>query len=201
MHWHATARARWAAEGLAAALQRGAAADTRVSVLEWLAPLPVPAPDALVALVDDASAALALLALLPPSLPVLLLCAQPALLADLAGAHTRPLGLLQANVDDTRLHAAAQAVALGLHVRESGPASGSASFVQFAQEVLEPLTPRESEVLELMAKGLGNRDIALALGVSHHTAKFHVAQILDKTGTATRTEAVRQGLRLGLVGL
>jgi DNA-binding NarL/FixJ family response regulator len=56
-------------------------------------------------------------------------------------------------------------------------------------------------VFELLAKGLANRDIALALGISSHTAKFHVAQILEKTGAATRTEAVRQGLRLGWIGL
>ena len=65
----------------------------------------------------------------------------------------------------------------------------------------EPLTARELEVYELMAKGLGNRDIGAALGISAHTAKFHVAQILEKTGSATRTEAVRQGLRWGLIGL
>jgi len=69
------------------------------------------------------------------------------------------------------------------------------------QELREPLTARELEVFELLAKGLGNRDIASALGISRHTAKFHVAQILEKTGAATRTEAVRQGLRMGLVGL
>ena len=61
---------------------------------------------------------------------------------------------------------------------------------------------RHAEVaFELLAKGLGNRDIATALGITHHTAKFHVAQILEKTGSATRTEAVRQGFRLGLIGL
>jgi len=51
------------------------------------------------------------------------------------------------------------------------------------------------------AKGLGNREIATALGISRHTVKFHVGQILEKTGSASRLEAVRQGLRHGLVGL
>ena len=56
-------------------------------------------------------------------------------------------------------------------------------------------------MFELIAKGLGNREIATALGISRHTVKFHVGQILEKTGSASRLEAVRQGLRHGLVGL
>jgi len=65
----------------------------------------------------------------------------------------------------------------------------------------EPLTPREIEVFELLGKGLSNRDIAGVLGISAHTAKYHVAQILAKVGAATRAEAVREGLRHGWIGL
>jgi DNA-binding NarL/FixJ family response regulator len=65
----------------------------------------------------------------------------------------------------------------------------------------EPLTPREREVLQQLALGRGNRAIAEALGISTHTAKFHVAQILAKLAAASRTDAVTQGLRAGLVEL
>ncbi len=63
----------------------------------------------------------------------------------------------------------------------------------------ERLTPREIEVLAMLAEGLGNRQIADRLGVSDHTIKFHISSILDKLGAATRTEAVTLGLRTGLI--
>lgn len=63
------------------------------------------------------------------------------------------------------------------------------------------LTPREQEVLELMSEGLSNRDIADRLGISRHTAKFHVNAVLDKLGAASRTEAVVLGARSGLLSL
>jgi two-component system, NarL family, response regulator YdfI len=64
---------------------------------------------------------------------------------------------------------------------------------------IERLTPRELQVLRLMADGLANKEIAWQLGFSDHTAKFHVAQILAKLGASTRTEAVTLGIRCGLV--
>jgi len=63
----------------------------------------------------------------------------------------------------------------------------------------EALTPRESEVLRMLADGLGNKEIAKRLGISDHTAKFHVAQILAKLGAGSRAEAVAIGMRRGLV--
>lgn len=66
---------------------------------------------------------------------------------------------------------------------------------------LAPLTPREREVLQLMAQGLPNKIIATRLGISLHTVKFHVAAILSKLGAASRTEAVTLGARGGLVTL
>jgi two-component system nitrate/nitrite response regulator NarL len=65
----------------------------------------------------------------------------------------------------------------------------------------EPLTPREREVLELLAHGLSNRRIAERLGISEHTAKFHVAAVCAKLGAASRTEAVSRGVRRGLITL
>jgi two-component system nitrate/nitrite response regulator NarL len=65
----------------------------------------------------------------------------------------------------------------------------------------EPLTPREVEVLELLAEGLPNKAIASRLGVSDQTIKFHVAAIAGKLGAANRTDAVRRAVRLGLISL
>jgi DNA-binding NarL/FixJ family response regulator len=68
-----------------------------------------------------------------------------------------------------------------------------------AEPFAEHLTPREIEVLQLLAEGLGNKEIAARLNISEHTAKFHVASIMGKLGAATRTEAVTLGIRHGLV--
>jgi DNA-binding NarL/FixJ family response regulator len=65
----------------------------------------------------------------------------------------------------------------------------------------EPLTPREIEVVELLAEGLSNKAIAARLGISDQTVKFHVASISGKLGAANRTDAVRRAVRRGLVSL
>jgi two-component system, NarL family, response regulator YdfI len=69
------------------------------------------------------------------------------------------------------------------------------------QSPLERLTPRELEVLTMLAEGLGNRRIADRLGLSDHTVKFHIGSILDKLDARTRTEAVTTALRMGLIVL
>jgi DNA-binding NarL/FixJ family response regulator len=63
------------------------------------------------------------------------------------------------------------------------------------------LTPREREILEMMAEGMRNRTIAGRLGISSQTVKFHVASILAKLGARSRTEAVAFGVRHGLIAL
>jgi two-component system, NarL family, response regulator YdfI len=63
----------------------------------------------------------------------------------------------------------------------------------------EPLTPREVEVLSLLAEGAGNKLIAHRLGISEHTVKFHVGSILAKLNASSRTEAVTLGVRQGLI--
>jgi DNA-binding NarL/FixJ family response regulator len=65
----------------------------------------------------------------------------------------------------------------------------------------ESLTPRELEVLELLAEGLPNKAIAARLGVSDQTVKFHVAALSGKLGASNRTDAVRRAVRRGLVTL
>ena len=63
------------------------------------------------------------------------------------------------------------------------------------------LTDRESEVMNLLAKGMANKQIALALSISEHTVKFHVSSIYTKLNVTNRTEAVREGLRAGWIAL
>lgn len=67
--------------------------------------------------------------------------------------------------------------------------------------LIEQLTPREQTVLALVADGLGNREIGRELDISEHTVKFHLASIFGKLGASSRTEAVRRGLRLGLIDI
>jgi two-component system, NarL family, response regulator YdfI len=65
--------------------------------------------------------------------------------------------------------------------------------------VAEDLTARESEVLRLVSMGLGNKEIAVRLAISEHTAKFHISSILGKLHAGSRTEAVSLGIRKGLI--
>jgi DNA-binding NarL/FixJ family response regulator len=69
------------------------------------------------------------------------------------------------------------------------------------EDLLEELTPREIEVLRLLAEGFANREIAHRLNISEHTIKFHIRSILAKLQASTRTEAVTRGFRSGLIEL
>jgi DNA-binding CsgD family transcriptional regulator len=64
-----------------------------------------------------------------------------------------------------------------------------------------PLTPREIQVLSLLAEGASNKSIARRLGISVHTVKFHVASLLDKFEASGRTDAVTHAVRLGVIQL
>jgi two-component system, NarL family, response regulator YdfI len=111
--------------------------------------------------------------------------------------------VLPSDVSPGQLVAALQAAALGLvvlHPREVDaalPASSPASPP--LAELAEPLTRREREVLQMLASGVGNKEIAAQLAISEHTVKFHVTSILGKLGAASRTEAVALAIRLGLI--
>ena len=63
------------------------------------------------------------------------------------------------------------------------------------------LTPRELEVLTLLAEGASNKTIARRLGISVHTAKFHVGSLLDKLDAVGRTDALAHAARLGVINL
>jgi DNA-binding CsgD family transcriptional regulator len=74
-----------------------------------------------------------------------------------------------------------------------------ATSVEYNPEA--PLTPRELEVLTLLAEGASNKVIARRLGISVHTAKFHVGQVLDKLDATGRTDAVAHAARQGVIHL
>jgi two-component system nitrate/nitrite response regulator NarL len=116
---------------------------------------------------------------------------------DLLGAGAR--GVLTRETDGPRLIAALQAAALGLVVVEERLSAGALRTRTAAEPLIESLTPRELEVLQLIGQGLSNRAIAERLAISEHTAKFHVNAILGKLGAQTRAEAVAQGVRSGLL--
>jgi DNA-binding NarL/FixJ family response regulator len=79
--------------------------------------------------------------------------------------------------------------------------SASPPFELDTATVEERLTPRELEVLTLMAEGLSNKLIADRLGISDQTVKFHVASVCGKLDALNRTDAVRRGLQRGLIAL
>ncbi|MCB9732722.1 MAG: response regulator transcription factor [Deltaproteobacteria bacterium] len=120
-------------------------------------------------------------------------------------------GALHRERDGGRVAAALAAMGAGLVVVDEafGPALADASArggdtavsATPAPTLAEPLTAREQEVLELMAEGLSNKQIADALGFSSHTAKFHVNTLLAKLDAETRTEAVVRAVRLGVLAI
>lgn len=128
-----------------------------------------------------------------------------ALVTDPASARTAraagAAGVLGRVLDPERLVAGLHAVAAGLVVVAPELADTLLAEREVDDAGLDPLTGREQEVLALLAEGLANRDVALALDISESTAKFHVRSILSKLGAATRTEAVVRAMRAGLLEL
>jgi DNA-binding CsgD family transcriptional regulator len=86
-------------------------------------------------------------------------------------------------------------------VNEGGDVAVVSQTADKAPEQDAPLTPREIQVLSLLAEGASNKSIARRLGISVHTVKFHVASLLDKFEAIGRTDAVTHAVRLGLIQL
>jgi NarL family two-component system response regulator YdfI len=107
------------------------------------------------------------------------------------------------------VESAIAAAAQGLVVLHAGvmeavtaePAELPAAGVRLREGAGQALSPRESEILNLLAAGLGNKEIAWQLKISEHTVKFHVTSIFNKLGASTRAEAVALGMRRGLIVL
>ena len=111
-------------------------------------------------------------------------------------------GLLDRSAPAEAILAAAASLARGLAVLDTRLADEllAASLPdRAAVELIEPLTVRENEVLQLLAEGLTNRAIAAQLGISEHTVKFHVNAILGKLAAQSRADAVMRATRLGLI--
>lgn len=167
--------------------------DTEANLVLWdLGPRPVaPSPGAL-----------------DLSVPVVALAPHGTSARDLlaAGAH----GVLRRDISTERLVHALGTVLQGLAVIDPvllderprampGARSGANGTGVGAAVEVEPLTARETEVLELVAAGLSNKQIAEELGISAHTVKFHVNAILSKLDVHSRTEAVVRAMQLGVV--
>jgi DNA-binding NarL/FixJ family response regulator len=138
----------------------------------------------------------------PPSFLVLTDDSQTA--RPLASLPVRAWGLLPTDIGEVELLAAVFAVHEGLLTAAPAlmlPLLGPMTQVDEDDELLEELTEREAEVLQLLAQGLANKQIAARLGISEHTVKFHVSAIYTKLGVTNRTEAVSRGARLGLIVL
>jgi DNA-binding NarL/FixJ family response regulator len=129
--------------------------------------------------------------------PVVALAVDEAGAAEALRAGAR--GALLRGASPAALAAALVAAARGLEVLD--PAVAAAFLRAPEAPDGEPLTPREREVLDLLAEGLANKAIAARLGISEHTAKFHVNAILGKLGVSSRAEAIVRAARLGLVAL
>ena len=174
-----------------------AVADTRPDVVLWALDagdhlrLPPLAPDA---------------SQRPPRLVVVAHDADPRLVRRLVQA-----GAVAVLPPDATAHAIALAVeaagagyglldAAALEQLAAQPAAaGAVGMAPPLRAAAPTLTPRELEVLGLMAQGLANRAIAARLSISAHTAKTHVAAVLAKLGVASRAEAVMAGVRQGMV--
>ncbi|HET7034384.1 MAG TPA: response regulator transcription factor [Thermomicrobiaceae bacterium] len=154
---------------------------------------------------DDAAHWLDLLPVSAPLLPPLVLLAATAEAA--AGALPSGVrGLLLRDANPEEIVAALLAVAAGLAVLD--PRVVELLSEQMPAPRAEPAEPagtalsgREREVLDLIAQGLPNKAIAIELGISEHTVKFHVGSILSKLGAASRAEALARAARLGLITL
>ena len=134
----------------------------------------------------------------PSSAATLLLSDDPLNVREMRRSF-RAWGVLPTDVSGEELIAAVHALSQGLIV-------GTSTLLFESEAESEPLshgplTDRESEVLGLLAKGLANKQIAVALGISEHTVKFHVSSIYTKLSVTNRTEAVREGLRGGWIAL
>lgn len=118
----------------------------------------------------------------------------------------RTWGVLSSEASADELAAGIAAVAEGLWVGAPGLVEGLMRLPRGGEglgdeSLPEPLTAREKEVLQHMAEGLANKQIALELGISEHTVKFHLSALYAKLGAASRTEAVKRGIELGLISL
>jgi NarL family two-component system response regulator YdfI len=141
------------------------------------------------------------IAMAADSPPILLLAAElnPTWVSDALRAGVR--GVIPRDAPESEIVTAVEAVVAGLMVLHPRWLDAALAHRVSVGARAEALSPREIEVLRLMAEGASNKTIAWRLSISEHTVKFHVNSIFSKMGVSSRTEAVMGGLRAGLVPL
>ena len=132
---------------------------------------------------------------------VLLLSEDEGATSRLRTLSLRGWGVVPPDAPSEELGAAVAAVAQGLTVLPKPLAERLLDEPAAVEELSEPLTARESEVLDLLGHGLSNKMIARELHISEHTVKFHISSLYSKLGVSNRAEAVSQGARHGLISL
>lgn len=110
-------------------------------------------------------------------------------------------GIVAPDAPAEELSAAVASVARGLVILSRTLAERLLGGTAALEELDEPLTTREREVLELLGRGLSNKMIGRELSISEHTVKFHVSSVYAKLGASSRTEALSLGARHGLISL
>jgi DNA-binding NarL/FixJ family response regulator len=142
-----------------------------------------------------------------PEAPVLLLSNEPVSIQSIGGLPSggRAWGFLSMDTTQEELTAAVHALALGLWVGDS-TFTGGIGHVLHQDGASDSwdgdlLTRREKEVLQLLAQGLPNKQIAQRIGISENTIKYHISSIYSKLGASNRTEAVRLGAHRGIIVL
>jgi DNA-binding NarL/FixJ family response regulator len=137
---------------------------------------------------------------------VLLITEDPDAARRLLGARLKTWGVLTPSAAREELNSAVHALAEGLIVgspqlMDSLIQTRSGMELTSGEDLPDPLTTRENEVLQLIALGLANKQIAARLSISEHTVKFHLTSLYAKLNVSSRTEAVRAGFGLGLISL
>lgn len=134
-----------------------------------------------------------------PSRPVVALVADPQSGAEAAHAGAR--GVVYRDASAAALLAVVRVVAQGFAVLQADVLDELLPPRPPADGTTEELTPREKEVMTLLVDGLSNKGLGARLGISEHTAKFHVTSIMQKLGATRRTEVVAKAARLGWIRL
>ena len=130
-------------------------------------------------------------------IPAVLLAAEPNAAVVRGAARLKIYSVIPLEVTAHQLVTAIAATVAGFAVTVPRPPATPANVMRIAEE----LTAREVEVLRWMARGRTNKQLAVQLNISEHTAKFHVSSVLSKLGAQTRTEAVTIGMTRGLVAI
>lgn len=137
---------------------------------------------------------------LPPAAAVILLADDSERGWAVEALRSGVRGVLARDATPSQIVAAVEAAAAGLVVLQAEDIETVLAAPRQARTT-ESLSPRESEVLGMLAEGASNKAIAYRLGISEHTVKFHVTSIMTKLNAGSRTEAVTLGIRQGLIML